>query len=126
MTQGLTGRLRVIRLVDLYGRVLTAHQQRLLHLYFLDDLSLGEIAERLHITRQAVFDSLRRSVRQLERIETSLGLAGVRQNSERRRRSMHTRLDALERALRELRGRVAPGVLGRITRALSAMRRAVE
>jgi predicted DNA-binding protein YlxM (UPF0122 family) len=126
MTQGLTGRLRVIRLVDVYGRVLTAHQQRLLHLYFLDDLSLGEIAERLHVTRQAVFDSLRRSVRQLERIETSLGLAGVRQHSERRRRRMHTRLDALERALRGLQGRVAPGVLDRIRRALSAMRRAVE
>ena len=126
MTQGLTGRLRLIRLLDVYGRVLTAHQQRLLHLYFLDDLSLGEIGDRLHITRQAVFDNLRRSVRQLERIETSLGLAEVRQRSDRRRRRLHTRLDTLEHAIRGLQGRVAPGVLSRITRAVVAMRRVVE
>ncbi|OLC30991.1 MAG: hypothetical protein AUH31_03450, partial [Armatimonadetes bacterium 13_1_40CM_64_14] len=99
---------------------------RLLDLYFLDDLSLGEIGDRLHITRQAVFDGLRRSVRQLERIETSLGLAQVRQRSDRRRRRIHTRLNTLELAVRRLRGRVAPGVLNRITRAVVAMRRAIE
>jgi uncharacterized protein len=126
MTQGLTGRLRLIRLLDTYGRVLTAHQQQLLRLYFLDDLSLGEIGDRMHITRQAVFDSLRRSVRQLERIETSLGLAEVRQRGDQRRRRIHTRLDTLEHALRGLKGRVAPGVLNRIARAVVAMRRAVE
>jgi predicted DNA-binding protein YlxM (UPF0122 family) len=126
MTQGLTGRLRLIRLLDMYGRVLTAHQQRLLHLHLLDDLSLGEIGDRLHITRQAVFDSLRRSVRQLERIEMSLGLAEVRQRSDKRRRRIHTRLDTLEHTLRGLQGQIAPGVLNRITRAVVAMRRAVE
>ena len=126
MTQGLTGRLRLIRLFDTYGRVLTAHQQRLLHLYLLDDLSLGEIGDRLHITRQAVFDSLRRSVRQLERIETSLGFAEVRQRGDQRRRQIHTRLDTLEHSIRGLQGRVAPRVLNRITRAVVAMRRAVE
>ncbi len=47
MAQGLLGRLRLIRLLDMYGRVLTAHQQRLLHFYLLDDLSLGEIGDRL-------------------------------------------------------------------------------
>ena len=126
MTQGLTGRLRLIRLFDTYGRVLTAHQQRLLHLYLLDDLSLGEIGDRLHITRQAVFDSLRRSVRQLERIETSLGLAEVRQRGDQRRRQIHTRLETLELSIRRLQGRVAPRVLNRITRAVLAMRRAVD
>ncbi len=120
------GRLRLIRLLDMYGRVLTVHQQRLLHLYLLDDLSLGEIGDRLHITRQAVFDSLRRSVRQLERIEMSLGLAEVRQRSDKRRRRIHTRLDTLEHALRGLQGQIAPVVLNRITRAVVAMRRAVE
>jgi len=126
MTQGLTGRLRLIHLLDTYGRVLTAHQQRLLHLYLLDDLSLGEIGNRLHVTRQAVFDSLRRSVRQLERIETSLGLAEIRQRGDRRRRQIHTRLDTLEHAIRGLQGRVASRILQRITRAVAAMRRAVE
>lgn len=126
MTQGLTGRLRLIRLFDTYGRVLTGHQQRLFHLYLLDDLSLGEIGDRLHITRQAVFDSLRRSVRQLERIETSLGLAEVRQRGDQRRRQIQTRLETLEHSIRGLQGRVPPRVLNRITRAVVAMRRAVE
>ncbi len=126
MARGLTGRLLVIRLVDTYGRVLTAHQQRLLHLYYLDDLSLGEIAQRLHVTRQAIFDSLRRSVRELERIEVALGLADVRARSEQRQRRTRTHLDAVDHAVGRLRGRVADGVLSPITTALAALRRTVR
>ncbi len=125
MARGLTGRLWVIRLVDTYGRVLTAHQQRLLHLYYLDDLSLGEIAARLRVTRQAIFDSLRRSVRELERIEASLGIAGGRVSSAQRQRQIRTHLEAVERAVGRLRGRVADGALTRITTALTTLRRTV-
>jgi predicted DNA-binding protein YlxM (UPF0122 family) len=125
MARGLTRRLWVIRLVDTYGRVLTARQQRLLHLYYLDDLSLGEIAARLHVTRQAIFDSLRRSVREFERIEASLGIAGGRVSSEQRQRRIRTHLEAVERAVGRLRGHVTDGALTRITTALTTLRRTV-
>lgn len=126
MARGLTGRLRLIRLLDTYGQMLTARQQRLLQMYFLNDLSLGEIGERLHITRQAVFDSLQRSAQQLERIEALLGLAAGGRRTEGRQRRIHTRLDALEHAIRRLQGRVAPSVVSRLSRALGDVRRALE
>src|SRR2546429_4006750 len=74
MDRTLSERMWMVRLIEAYGRLLTAHQQRVLRLYYLDDLSLGEIAERLHVTRQAVFDGLRRSLRELRRVEASLRL----------------------------------------------------
>jgi len=57
MDRSLSERMWVVRLIEAYGRLLTAHQQRILRLYYLDDLSLGEIAERLHVTRQAAADN---------------------------------------------------------------------
>lgn len=74
MAQTLEARLRTIRHFEIYGGLLTARQQRLMRFYYLDDLSLGEIAERLHITRQAVRDSLQRSIEGLTRFEKHLGL----------------------------------------------------
>jgi hypothetical protein len=62
-------------LYDFYGPLLTDRQQRLLELYHEQDLSLGEIAEDLGISRQAVHDTLKRSEEALERFERKLGLA---------------------------------------------------
>src|SRR5256885_12433610 len=88
MDRSLSERMSVVRLIEAYGRLLTAHQQRILRLYYLDDLSLGEIAERLHVTRQAVFDGLRRSLRELRRVEASVGLVQVRDGGARRQQTI--------------------------------------
>ncbi len=125
MERVLAERVWVARLLDTYGGLLTDRQQTLLRMYYLEDLSLGEIAERLRVTRQAVFDSLRRSVRELERIEASVGLVAVVDRTSRRRAEVHARLEALEEAIGDLRGRVDDAVLARITRALGALRRAL-
>lgn len=69
-------------LYDFYGRLLTEKQRRLMELYYAGDLSLGEIAEQLHISRQAVHDVLRRCQRTLLRYEEKLGLAGRFLNQE--------------------------------------------
>ncbi len=114
------------RLIDAYGGLLTDHQQRLLRLYYLDDFSLSEIAGRMHVTRQAVFDGLRRSTEELERIETSLGVVHGREHAARRERQVQVRLDALERAIARLDGRVAGRMLDRVTAALVAVRRAIK
>src|SRR2546426_4003614 len=97
MDRTLSERMWVVRLIEAYGRLLTAHQQRILRLYYLDDLSLGEIAERLHVTRQAVFDGLRRSLRELRRVEASVGLVQVRDGGARRQQTITARPGALER-----------------------------
>ena len=61
-------------LFDVYGGLLTEKQQQALALTYNDDYSLGEIAALLHISRQAVFDSIRRSEELLQSYEVKLGL----------------------------------------------------
>src|SRR2546422_7740109 len=126
MDRSLSERMWVVRLIEAYSRLLTAHQQRILRLYYLDDLSLGEIAERLHVTRQAVFDGLRRSLRELRRVEASVGLVQVRDGGARRQQTITTRLDALEQAIGRLGARVDTRMLRRVTAALAAVRRAIR
>ncbi len=119
----LAERLQVIRLFDAYGRLLTARQQRMVRLYYLDDLSLGEIAEQFEITRQAVFDSLKRSISELERLEEILQLLEHRQQAVRWQHQVTDRLDALEKVMKQLDGRVEDGALEPLRDALAHLRR---
>jgi predicted DNA-binding protein YlxM (UPF0122 family) len=64
----------IVLLLDFYGPLLTEKQQRVMSLYYENDLSLTEIAEQLDITRQAIYDILKRSVSQLEDYEKRLNL----------------------------------------------------
>ncbi|HHT49196.1 MAG TPA: YlxM family DNA-binding protein [Firmicutes bacterium] len=61
-------------LYDFYGGLLTPKQQRVFGLYYLDNLSLAEIAEEEGTTRQAVHDLLQRTERLLAGWESKLGL----------------------------------------------------
>jgi predicted DNA-binding protein YlxM (UPF0122 family) len=45
-----------------------------MELYYLDDYSLGEIAEEFEISRQAVYDNIKRTEQMLEDYESKLGL----------------------------------------------------
>lgn len=70
-------------LFDLYGALLTDKQRRCLELHFLDDLSLSEIADEYGVSRQAIYDIVRRSEIVLDDYEEKLGLA-ARYKKERR------------------------------------------
>lgn len=63
---------KVVRLIDIYGNMLTAKQQKILSGYYFDNLSLSEIAENLGVSRQAVLDSISKSTKTLESIEDKL------------------------------------------------------
>lgn len=65
---------RVNDLIDLYGNLLTKNQLNILELYYMEDLSLKEISEDLNISRNAVHDSLKRSLGILEEYEEKLEL----------------------------------------------------
>ncbi len=69
---------RVAQLYDLYGPLLTPKQQEAVRLYYEQDLSLGEIASECQVSRQAVYDLLRRSEAALEKYEQKLGLLAGR------------------------------------------------
>lgn len=68
--------VRVDSLYDFYGQLLTEKQRHFFELYYEQDLSLGEIAGEYGISRQAVYDILRRTENILEKYEARLGLLG--------------------------------------------------
>lgn len=55
-----------------YGSLLTKGQQEYFEDYYYNDLSLGEIADNHHVSRQAVYDNLKRSSKALEKYEKKL------------------------------------------------------
>lgn len=61
-------------LIDFYGPLLTDKQQYFWDLHYQQDLSLAEIAEAEHISRQAVHDLLKRTEKILNEYEEKLGL----------------------------------------------------
>lgn len=66
---------RINCLLDFYGDMLTERQKDFLEYYYIDDLSLAEIAENEGITRQGVRDAIKRAEAQLFEMEQRLGLA---------------------------------------------------
>ena len=58
----------------MYSALLTQGQQDYFEDYYYNDLSLGEIADNRHVSRQAVYDNLRRSAKSLEKYEDKLRL----------------------------------------------------
>ena len=61
-------------LADFYGPLLTEKQRNVWDLHYQQDLSLAEIAEVEHISRQAIHDLIRRTERILAEYEEKLGL----------------------------------------------------
>ena len=122
----LAERLRVAQLLDIYGRLLTDRQQRLVRSYFLDDLSLGEIAGQLTITRQAVYDSLRRATTELEHLEEILRLLALRQQQVRQLQQLAERVDAVEHLVAGLDGRLRGEALGPLQEALLRLRQTLS
>ena len=65
--------VETILLFDYYGRMLTDKQKEYLDLRYNQDLSLGEIADIMGVSRQAVFDNLTRTEALLRRMEENIG-----------------------------------------------------
>jgi len=61
-------------LLDFYGELLTDKQRECFDLHYNEDLSLSEIAEQLGISRQGVWDNIRRAESAMREIEEKTGL----------------------------------------------------
>lgn len=89
-------KLRLINLFDFYGELLTDKSKDILTLYCMDDLSLGEIAEELSISRQGVYDTVKRSEKTLEKYDRQLKLLDRFTTSQTGIKKMLTLIDCLE------------------------------
>ena len=65
---------RMNYLYDFYQSLLTPKQRSYMALYYLEDFSLGEIAEENNVSRQAVYDNIKRTEAMLEQYEEKLSL----------------------------------------------------
>ena len=74
MTEELERTTRINYLFDFYHSLLTEKQRAYVELYYLEDYSFSEIADTLKVTRQAVYDNLKRTKDLLEDYEANLGL----------------------------------------------------
>lgn len=83
--------MRINALYDFYQPLLTDKQREYMDLYYADDYSLGEIAEMFGVSRQAVYDNLKRTENALESFEAKLQLF-----------EKYTRRTQLLRELREM------------------------
>ncbi len=86
-------RVRAGLLFDVYGPLLTEHQQEVWQLYYLEDWSLAEIGAAQHVSRAAVHDLLDRTQKLLEDYEARLGLL---QAFERRRQRLRAVADLIQ------------------------------
>jgi len=66
--------LKVSYLLDFYGKLFSEKQQEFLEMYFQDDMSLSEIAEVTGITRQGVYDNIKRCEKEILSLESKLNL----------------------------------------------------
>lgn len=66
--------VRMNYLFDFYQELLTSKQNQYMSLYYLEDWSLGEIADYFEVSRQAVYDNIRRTEAMLEQYEDKLRL----------------------------------------------------
>ncbi len=64
----------LISLYDIYGKLLTEKQKTYFEDYYYMDLSLAEIAENYNISRNAVFDQIKRASEALYNYESLLNL----------------------------------------------------
>ena len=83
--------LEMALLYDYYGGMLTEKQSDCFDMRYNQDLSLGEIAESLGVSRQAVNDNLTRTEAALRRMEENIGCV---KRHKKNREAIQTILDA--------------------------------
>jgi uncharacterized protein len=80
MNDALEDKLRMNRLFDIYGALLTDKQRDYFIRYYQDDYSLSEVAALFDVSRNAVFDQIQKAAAHLVHYESILKLEERRLN----------------------------------------------
>ena len=90
------GRLELSILYDFYGALLKDNQQRMFEASILEDYNFSEIAQEEGITRQGVYDTVKRATKQLELYEEKLGLVARFRKQKELVEKLRDKLDAMD------------------------------
>lgn len=66
--------IEISLLYDFYGELLSQRQKNIIEYYYNDNFSLREIADEINISRQGVYDNLKRAEEQLYEFDEKLKL----------------------------------------------------
>jgi hypothetical protein len=88
-------------LFDFYGKLLSDKQYMVIELYYIHDLSLSEIAEQLNISRQGVYDILKRAEGHLHKYEERLGLVRKFNSNKEKIKEILGYIDLIEREVED-------------------------
>ncbi|MEK4250296.1 YlxM family DNA-binding protein [Paenibacillus sp. FSL W7-1287] len=91
----LTKTTHVNLLLDFYEELLTEKQRIILNFYYRDDFSLGEIAAEFGISRQAVYDNIKRAEQALAAYEQKLRLLARNEQTLRLTEQLKHKIDTL-------------------------------
>ncbi len=75
MEDGIDRKVELAWLKAFYGPLLTDRQREVLTLHCEEDLSLGEIAQAVGVSRQAVHEMIARAAEKMTGMEARLGMA---------------------------------------------------
>jgi len=84
--------LYVSGLFDLYQDLLTDKQVAYMKEYYYDDYSLQEIAENHSVSRNAVYDQIKKTIQKLEQFEQALKL----HQKQKERKDLFQKLDKID------------------------------
>lgn len=79
--ESLLAREEALLLYERYGSLLPSVQAHYFEEHYVYDLSLGEIAENEGVTRSAVNDALKKSIKKLSHYEESLHLVDIKRKA---------------------------------------------
>ncbi|MEG1009247.1 MAG: YlxM family DNA-binding protein [Clostridia bacterium] len=86
-------------LFEQYKNLLTEKQREIVSLYYEEDYSLGEISENLNVSRQGVYDTLKRSEKILKDYENKLALVAKLQEHEKNVRIIQDKIVDIKQSL---------------------------
>lgn len=89
--------VKISMLNQFYGKLLTQKQYEIIDDYYNNDLSLSEIAENNHITRQAVRDILKKGEKKLFEYEEKLMFMKRTLNQEKKIKKVLSELTKIQK-----------------------------
>ncbi|HBH94846.1 MAG TPA: DNA-binding protein [Ruminococcaceae bacterium] len=75
--------LKTVEYYDTYSPLLTERQREAMEMYYYSDLSLTEIAQETGVTRQAAFNTIKKSELRLCELENAMKLMEKRKKAEK-------------------------------------------